>query len=216
MMPEDIENELTATYLPALKDKYIGLQISEAGFRSDERESIASLGRLALLAMLIIFALLASLLRSYSQPLIILAGIPFGAAGAFIGHFMLGYNLSFYSLFGVVALAGVVVNDSLILMDKYNRLMKEGGYSCEEAVLKATERRFRPIFLTTATTSLGLMPLIFETSTSAQFIIPLAISLAIGILFASILILFVVPTMIVIHHNGTKKFTRLWVRAAPG
>lgn len=216
MMPEDIENELTATYLPALKDKYIGLQISEAGFRSDERESIASLGRLALLAMLIIFALLASLLRSYSQPLIILAGIPFGAAGAFIGHFMLGYNLSFYSLFGVVALAGVVVNDSLILMDKYNRLMKEGGYSCEEAVLKATERRFRPIFLTTATTSLGLMPLIFETSTSAQFIIPLAISLAIGILFASILILFVVPTMIVIHHNGTKKFTRLWDRAAPG
>ena len=215
MMPEDIENELTATYLPALKDKYIGLQISEAGFRSDERESIASLGRLALLAMLIIFALLASLLRSYSQPLIILAGIPFGAAGAFIGHFMLGYNLSFYSLFGVVALAGVVVNDSLILMDKYNRLMKEGGYSCEEAVLKATERRFRPIFLTTATTSLGLMPLIFETSTSAQFIIPLAISLAIGILFASILILFVVPTMIVIHHNGTKKFTRLWVRARP-
>lgn len=216
MMPEDIENELTATYLPALKDKYIGLQISEAGFRSDERESIASLGRLALLAMLIIFALLASLLRSYSQPLIILAGIPFGAAGAFIGHFMLGYNLSFYSLFGVVALAGVVVNDSLILMDKYNRLMKEGGYSCEEAVLKATERRFRPIFLTTATTSLGLMPLIFETSTSAQFIIPLAISLAIGILFASILILFVVPTMIVIHHNATKKFGRLWVRATPG
>lgn len=215
MMPEDIENELTATYLPALKDKYIGLQISEAGFRSDERESIASLGRLALLAMLIIFALLASLLRSYSQPLIILAGIPFGAAGAFIGHFMLGYNLSFYSLFGVVALAGVVVNDSLILMDKYNRLMKEGGYSCEEAVLKATERRFRPIFLTTATTSLGLMPLIFETSTSAQFIIPLAISLAIGILFASILILFVVPTMIVIHHNGTKKFGRLWARATP-
>ncbi len=115
--------------------------------------------------MLIIFALLASLLRSYSQPLIILAGIPFGAAGAFIGHFMLGYNLSFYSLFGVVALAGVVVNDSLILMDKYNRLMKEGGYSCEEAVLKATERRFRPIFLTTATTSLGMIPLIFETST---------------------------------------------------
>ncbi len=215
MMPEDIENELTATYLPALKDKYIGLQISEAGFRSDERESLASLGRLSLLAMLIIFALLASLLRSYSQPLIILAGIPFGAAGAFIGHFMLGYNLSFYSLFGVVALAGVVVNDSLILMDKYNRLMKEGGYSCEEAVLKATERRFRPIFLTTATTSLGLMPLIFETSTSAQFIIPLAISLAIGILFASILILFVVPTMIVIHHNGTKKLTKFIGGTAP-
>ena len=214
MMPQDIDNELTATFLPALKDKYIGLQVNEAGFRGDERESLASLGRLALLAMLIIFALLASLLRSYSQPLIILAGIPFGAAGAFVGHFILGYNLSFYSLFGVVALAGVVVNDSLILMDKYNRIMKEGNWTCEEAVLKATERRFRPIFLTTATTSLGLMPLIFETSTSAQFIIPLAISLAIGILFASILILFVVPTMIVIHHNGLRRLDRLWGRSA--
>ena len=214
MMPQDIETELTTTILPALKDKYVGLQINEAGFRGDERESLASLGRLALLAMLIIYALLASLLRSYSQPLIILAGIPFGAAGAFIGHFILGYNLSFYSLFGVVALAGVVVNDSLILMDKYNRFMSEGNYTCEEAVLKAAERRFRPIFLTTATTSLGLMPLIFETSTSAQFIVPLAISLAIGILFASILILFVVPTMIVIHHNAVKKLDWRWGNAA--
>ena len=168
-MPQDIEDELTVSILPALKDKYIGLQINEAGFRGDERESLASLGRLALLAVLIIFALLASLLRSYSQPLIILAGVPFGAAGAFIGHFILGYNLSFYSLFGVVALAGVVVNDSLILMDKYNRFMKEGNYTCEEAVLKATERRFRPIFLTTATTSLGLMPLIFETNFSPVY-----------------------------------------------
>jgi len=214
MMPQDIENELTTAILPALKDKYIGLQVNEAGFRGDERESLASLGRLALLAMLIIYALLASLLRSYSQPLIILAGIPFGAAGAFIGHFILGYNLSFYSLFGVVALAGVVVNDSLILMDKYNRFMSEENYTCEEAVMKAAERRFRPIFLTTATTSLGLMPLIFETSTSAQFIVPLAISLATGILFASILILFVVPTMIVIHHNGVKRLERGWGKAA--
>jgi len=215
MMPQDIENELTTIILPALKAKYVGLQINEAGFRGDERESLASLGRLALLAMLIIYALLASLLRSYSQPLIILAGIPFGAAGAFIGHFILGYNLSFYSLFGVVALAGVVVNDSLILMDKYNRFMNEGNYTCEEAVLKAAERRFRPIFLTTATTSLGLMPLIFETSTSAQFIVPLAISLAMGILFASILILFVVPTMIVIHHKSVKRLNRGWGKAAP-
>ena len=128
MMPEDIEKELRAKTLPMLEQKYLGLQINEAGFRGDQTESLASLGRLALLAMLIIFALLASLLRSYSQPLIILAGVPFGAAGAFIGHFILGYNLSFYSLFGVVALAGVVVNDSLILMDRYNKFMEEGKY----------------------------------------------------------------------------------------
>ena len=119
------------------------------------------------------------------------------------------YSL-FYSLFGVVALAGVVVNDSLILMDRYNKFMEEGKYTPEEAVLKATQRRFRPIFLTTATTSLGLMPLIFETSTTAQFIIPLAISLAIGILFASVLILFVVPTMIVIQHDGITRLNRIF------
>ncbi len=214
MMPEDIENELRAETLPMLKEKYIGLQINEAGFRGDQRESLASLGRLALLAMLIIFALLASLLRSYSQPLIILAGVPFGAAGAFIGHFLLGYNLSFYSLFGVIALGGVVVNDSLILMDRYNRFMAEGIYTSKEAILKSVERRFRPIFLTTATTSLGLMPLILETSTTAQFIIPLAISLAVGILFASILILFVVPTMIVIHHDAKTRIEHLFANKA--
>ena len=174
-------------------------------FRKTQSSNNEHMRRSHLLAVLIIFALLASLLRSYSQPLIILAGVPFGAAGAFIGHFILGYNLSLYSLFGVVALAGVVVNDSLILVDRYNKFMAEGNYSAKEAVLKATQRRFRPIFLTTATTSLGLMPLIFETSTTAQFIIPLAISLAIGILFASILILFIVPTMIVIQESFMAK-----------
>ncbi|MGK0224075.1 MAG: multidrug efflux pump subunit AcrB [Limisphaerales bacterium] len=204
-MPEAIKAELTSGVLAQLKDKYSGLQINEAGFAQDQSDSLGSLARLSLLAMLVIYALLASLLRSYTQPLIILAGVPFGAAGAFIGHFLLGYNLSFYSLFGVVALSGVVVNDSLILVDRFNKFMAEGGHSVEEAVLLATQRRFRPIFLTTATTSLGLMPLIFETSTTAQFMIPMAISLATGILFASLLILFVVPTLIVIREQVWKK-----------
>ena len=135
------------------------------------------------------------------QPLIILAGIPIGGAGAVVGHFILGYDLSLYSLFGVVALSGVVVNDSLILIDRYNKFMAEGIHTIEEAIVLATERRFRPIFLTTATTSLGLMPLIFETSTTAQFMIPMAISLATGILFASLLILFIVPVLTVIGEN---------------
>ena len=204
-MPEDIEIGLRTTTLPKLKEKYVGLQINTAGFAQDQQASLASLGQLSLLALLIIFAMLASLLRSYSQPLIILAGIPFGAAGAFIGHFILGYNLSFYSLFGVVALAGVVVNDSLILVDRFNKFRDEGSYTVEEAVIKATQRRFRPIFITTATTSLGLMPLIFETSTTAQFMIPMAISLAIGILFASLLILFIVPTLIVVQERLLNK-----------
>ena len=112
------------------------------------------------------------------------------------------------ALFGVVALSGVVVNDSLILVDRYNKFMAEGRYRVEEAILLATQRRFRPIFLTTATTSLGLMPLIFETSTTAQFMIPMAVSLATGIIFASVLILFIVPTLIVMRES--------WRRHAPG
>ena len=215
-MPEDIEIGLRTATLPKLKEKYVGLQVNEAGFAQDQQASLASLGQSSLLALLIIFAMLASLLRSYSQPLIILAGIPFGAAGAFIGHFILGYNLSFYSLFGVVALAGVVVNDSLILVDRFNKFRDEGSYTIEEAVIKATQRRFRPIFITTATTSLGLMPLIFETSTTAQFMIPMAISLAIGILFASLLILFIVPTLIVVQEkllNKKKQATSELARA---
>ena len=200
-LPEDIKQTLVTGALEDMRARYLGLQINEAGFAQDQSESLASLGRLSLLALLVIFTLLASLLRSYSQPLIILAGIPFGAAGAFIGHFMLGYNLSFYSLFGVVALSGVVVNDSLILVDRFNKILAEGRHTLEEAVVLATQRRFRPIFLTTITTSLGLMPLIFETSTTAQFMIPMAISLAVGILFASILILFIVPVLIVLTHR---------------
>ena len=198
---EAVRGQVEQDLLPALKNQYQGLQVSEAGFAQDQSESLASLGRLSLVTLLVIFAMLASLLRSYSQPLIVLAGIPFGAAGAFIGHFLLGYNLSLYSLFGVVALSGVVVNDSLILVDRFNKYKAEGRYSIEEAVLKATQRRFRPIFLTTATTSLGLIPLILETSTTAQFMIPMAISLATGILFASVLILFIVPTLIVIREK---------------
>ena len=203
--PQDVKQALLTGPLNQLKNRHIGLQISEAGFAQDQSESLSSLGRLSLLTLLVIFGLLASLLRSYSQPLIILAGIPFGAAGAFVGHFVLGYNLSFYSLFGVVALSGVVVNDSLILVDRYNKILADGLHTVEEAILLATQRRFRPIFLTTATTSLGLMPLIFETSTTAQFMIPMAISLAVGILFASVLILFIVPVLVVFSAQLRKK-----------
>ncbi|MEM7077394.1 MAG: efflux RND transporter permease subunit [Pseudomonadota bacterium] len=191
--------QVEAMVIPRLKETFVGLQVREAGFAQDQSESLASLGRLSLVTLLIIYTLLASLLRSYSQPLIILAGVPFGAAGAFVGHWLLGYDLSLYSLFGVVALAGVVVNDSLILVDRYNKLMAEGAYTPEQAIRLATQRRFRAIFLTTATTSLGLMPLILETSTTAQFMIPMAISLATGIVFASVLILVIVPTLVVIR-----------------
>ncbi|MEM7100035.1 MAG: efflux RND transporter permease subunit [Pseudomonadota bacterium] len=193
---DEIDAQILSTLIPGLIERHQGLQVQQGGFAVDRIESLTSLGRLSLVAVLIIFALLASLLRSYSQPLIILAGIPFGAAGAIVGHFLLGFDLSLYSLFGIVALSGVVVNDSLILVDRFNKVMAEGVHTVTEAVVLATQRRFRAIFLTTATTSLGLLPLILETSTTAQFMIPMAVSLATGILFASILILFIVPTLV--------------------
>ena len=144
----------------------------------EQSEDLSSLGRMALVSLMVIYTLLASQLRSYSQPLIILSGVPFGAAGALVGHYLLGYDLSFISIFGMVALSGVVVNDSLVLMDRYNKMMREGQMRAQEAIVAAAKSRFRAIFLTTATTALGLTPMLFETSTQAQFLIPMAVSLA--------------------------------------
>ena len=151
--------------------------------------------------MLIIYVMIASLLRSYAQPLVIMTAVPFGAAGALIGHFLLGHNLSFISMFGIIALSGVVVNDSLILIDRYNRYRRETDMNAAEAILAASKRRFRPIILTTATTALGLTPMLFETSIQAQFLIPMAVSLASGIVFASIIILFLVPALVLIEDD---------------
>ena len=187
--------------LPALRDRYPGLTVIQSGFGREQAKDMAALGDLAIVALLVIFVLLASKLRSYSQPLIILAGVPLGASGAVIGHFLLGYDLSFISMFGMVALSGVVVNDSLVMIDRYNRIRTASEIGPAEAIVEAVRHRFRAIFLTTATTALGLTPMLFETDTQAQFLIPMAVSLATGILFASVVILFVVPAlaMIVAH-----------------
>ena len=198
-------NEVTAivqgTVLPELQARYPGLQITQAGFGREQAEDLGQLGDLALVALLVIFILLAAQLRSYAQPWIILAGVPFGAAGAVIGHFLLGYTLSFISIFGMVALSGVVVNDSLVMIDRYNRFRRELNVPAAEAIVAAARHRFRAIFLTTATTALGLTPMLFETSTQAQFLVPMAVSLATGIVFASVVILFVVPALVMIRED---------------
>tara|TARA_Y100001934_G_scaffold90526_1_gene112090 strand:+ start:948 stop:4103 length:3156 start_codon:yes stop_codon:yes gene_type:complete len=199
--PTAINGVLMGTVMPALQAQFPGLQVRQAGFSREQAEDLASLGRLTLIALMVIFVLMASQLRSYSQPLIILAGVPFGAGGALIGHWLLGFDLSFISVFGMVALSGVVVNDSLVLVDRYNRLRAETDLSPEDAVVAASQRRFRAIFLTTATTALGLTPMLFETSTQAQFLIPMAVSLATGIVFASAIILFLVPALIRIRED---------------
>jgi len=192
--------------MPSLREAYPGLAVIQSGFGREQAQDMAALGDLAIVALLVIFVLLASKLRSYSEPLIILAGVPLGASGAVIGHFILGYDLSFISMFGMVALSGVVVNDSLVMIDRYNKIRLASGLAPAEAIVEAVRHRFRAIFLTTATTALGLTPMLFETDTQAQFLIPMAVSLATGILFASVMILFVVPalTMIVAGREGKR------------
>ncbi|MYD96707.1 MAG: efflux RND transporter permease subunit [Gammaproteobacteria bacterium] len=190
--------------IPALDARYPGLTVIQSGFGREQAQDMAALADLAVVALLVIFVLLASKLRSYTEPLIILAGVPLGASGAVVGHFLLGYDLSFISMFGMVALSGVVVNDSLVMLDRYNKIRQASDIAPAEAIVEAVRHRFRAIFLTTATTALGLTPMLFETDTQAQFLIPMAVSLATGILFASVMILFVVPALAMIvtgHHR---------------
>ena len=196
--------------LPQLKRRYPKLEINTAGFSRDQSEDFASLQVLALVALIIIYTMIAGLMRSYVMPLVVLSGVPFGAAGAVIGHYLLGFDVSMISMFGMVALSGVVVNDSLVLIDRYRRLrIEDPELSVLDAIVEAARLRFRAIFLTTVTTALGLTPMLFETSIQARFLVPMAVSLATGIVFASFVILFLVPALVVIKNDLTQIASRL-------
>jgi multidrug efflux pump subunit AcrB len=178
--------------LPGLFKKYSGLKMELDGEQQEQNESMAALRFGFIMALFAIYALLAIPFKNYAQPLIIMISIPFGIIGAIIGHLIMGYELSIISMFGIIALAGVVVNDSLILVNTANR-NQWGGMSHYDSIFNASIRRFRPILLTSLTTFLGLAPMIFETSLQARFMIPMAISLGFGILFATGIALIVVP-----------------------
>ena len=196
---------LNSDTIPALSARYPGLSFSYEGRMADRTESIQSLIRGLLIALIIIYAMLAIPLNSYIQPLIIMLAIPFGLVGAVIGHLIMGYSLSVLSLFGIVALSGVVVNDSLVLIDFANRRRKKGSIAVE-AIQDAAIQRFRPIMLTTLTTFGGLAPMIFETSRQARFLIPMAISLGYGIVFATVITLVIVPSVYLIIDDVRKLF----------
>ena len=153
-----------------------------------------------LFSLFAIYALLAIPLKSYSQPLIIMSVIPFGIVGAIVGHLVLGMAVSVLSICGIIALSGVVVNDSLIMVDFVNRARKE-GMSLMDAAISAGTQRFRAIILTSLTTFMGLMPIVFERSLQAQVVIPMAISLAFGILFATVITLLLVPALYLILND---------------
>ena len=181
--------------LPRLAKDFPGITWSFEGSDAEMRRATSSLWGYFGLALAVIYSLLAIAFRDYVQPLIVLVAIPFGIVGAVLGHVLLGYDLSLVSLMGVIALSGVVINDSLIMVDYANR--RRGEESPIKAISQAGIRRFRPILLTTLTTFGGLMPLIFEKSLQAQYIIPMAISLGFGILFATAIILVLVPCLYV-------------------
>ena len=191
----EVLEDLKTDTLPRLVDEYSGLNYSFEGRRADMRESLASLKVGFILAMLAVYALLAVPFRSYYQPLIVMMSIPFGIVGAFIGHLLMGYDLSIMSMFGIVALSGVVVNDSLIMIDFANRLRKQSDGTNRDVIVAAAIQRFRPILLTTVTTFGGLAPMIFETSRQARFLIPMALSLGFGLLFATLITLVLVPSL---------------------
>ncbi|NPA28609.1 MAG: efflux RND transporter permease subunit, partial [Epsilonproteobacteria bacterium] len=205
----EIMNDLQAGFLPELTSRFPGLSYSFEGDQTEIRESFATLKTTFVMAIFAIYALLAIPFRSYMQPLIVMAGIPFGIIGAIWGHLLMGYSLSVVSLFGIVALSGIVVNDALILVDFANRRRKElPNATALKTVKEAAVQRFRPILLTTVTTFGGLVPMIFETSRQAKFLIPMAISLGFGVLFATFVTLLIVPALYLVVED----IKRWWER----
>ncbi len=209
-----VQATLEAEVLPQLVRDFPGLSYAWEGRQQDLKESTAKLLSGLLLALFAIYALLAIPFGSYYQPIIVMVAIPFGIVGAVLGHILLGYALSLMSMMGIVALCGVVVNDSLVLIDYTNR-QKRGGLCAYDAVYQAGRRRFRPVLLTTLTTFGGLAPMIFETSRQAQFMIPMAISLGFGILFATTISLIIVPCLYLISDDIRRSLLFLLHRGAP-
>ncbi|NOQ51817.1 MAG: AcrB/AcrD/AcrF family protein [Desulfuromonadaceae bacterium] len=202
---QEIITDLKRNLLPQLLADYPGLTWDMEGEEKERSESLGSMLNGFKLAMVAIFTLLAIPFRSYSQPLLIMAAIPFGMIGAVLGHIIMGFNLSLLSLFGLVALSGVVINDSLLLIDKANR-NRRAGIPLYEAIVSAATRRFRPIVLTSLTTFFGLVPMILETSVQAQFLVPMAISLGFGILFGTGIILLLIPALYLILEDIRRLF----------
>jgi len=190
--PGVINGVLESTVLPQMMPAYPGVRYSFEGEAAQQRDTLGGLARGFALAMLAIYGLLAIPLRSYLQPLVVMSAIPFGIIGAIWGHLIMGLDLTILSMFGVVALAGVVVNDSLVLVDFINR-GRDRGQDLDKVIHRVGAMRFRPIMLTSLTTFAGLLPMLLEKSLQAQFLIPMAVSLAFGVLFATFVTLVLVP-----------------------
>ena len=195
--PGKVISDIEQNFLPGLMKKYPGLSYGISGMAEEEAKMASSMLVGFALSLFGIYALLAIPTRSYLQPLIIMGVIPFGMIGAIFGHWVTGYPLSMMSLMGVIALSGVVVNDSLILVDFVNKSIAAGTERFT-AVVQAGMRRFRAILLTSLTTFFGLVPMLLEDSIQAEQMIPMAVSLAYGIVFATVITLLLIPSLYMI------------------
>jgi len=207
--PAKIIKSISEDYIPGLLARYPSVRYGLEGASREEAEFVGNLSLAAIAALCLIYALIAIPLRSYSQPLVIMSVIPFGAIGAVLGHLVMGEAVSMFSLFGLVALAGVVVNDSLIMIDFVNNAL-EAGTPLKQAIIESGTRRFRAIVLTSVTTAAGLMPIMLEGSLQAQYVIPMAISLSFGIVFATVITLFLVPALYMLQLDFFAQCRRLW------
>lgn len=195
--PEAIISTIQKDVLPDILERHPGVSFGLSGEAEERSESMGALLSSAMLALLVIYALLAIPLQSYLQPLIIMSVIPFGIVGAIIGHFLLGMDLVFFSLLGIVALSGVVVNSSLVLVDHINK-QRRNNADLQSVVGHAGSVRFRPIILTSITTFVGLLPMMTDTTISTSLFKPMAVSLGFGVLFGTLITLFLVPCLIVV------------------
>ena len=195
--------------VPGLVERHPGLIVEFGGEQRTQGDAGAALGKAFAGAMLVIFALLALIFRSWVQPIVVMAAIPLGLIGAVAGHLIEGIPLGLLSIFGIIGLSGVVINNSLVMIDRYNEYLSK-GHGTRTAVIEGTKERFRPILLTSVTTFLGIYPLIMETSLQAQFLVPLAVSIGYGVLFGTVIILGAVPALFV----AQAKLFRTWVREA--
>ncbi|MCA8913212.1 MAG: efflux RND transporter permease subunit [Planctomycetes bacterium] len=208
----EIADSLAEGYLPELAQKYPGVTWNYGGEQKRQAESFAGLRVGLALSLFLMFGLLAVAFKSYFQPAIVMIAIPFGVAGAIWAHLFLGMDLTFLSIVGLLALSGVVVNDSLVMIDFINRYRREHGHTVQEAVREAGPRRFRAILLTSMTTFAGLTPIMLEKSLQAAFLIPMAVSLAFGIAFATVVILVIVPAAYLAVEDVLIVFRRLLKR----
>ena len=202
-----IMNEITS-YVDDLLVKYPSVTYTLEGEQARQAETFGSLGTGMLIVLFAIYCMLALPLKSYAQPLIVMSVIPFGFIGAVLGHWIMGVTMTVLSVLGLMALIGVVINDSLVLVDFVNQRHRAGGETLQSAVRRAGVVRFRPVMLTSITTFMGLTPLLMDNSTSAQFLVPMAISLGFGILFATMITLILVPTNLLIANDIRRFFKR--------